>query len=34
MYDASNFAMGDISGRHVDKKLNVICYARKTLVEA
>jgi hypothetical protein len=31
MCDASDFAMGVVLGQHVDKKLNVIHYASKTL---
>jgi hypothetical protein len=31
MYDASDYAIGAILGQRVDKKLNVIYYARKTL---
>ena len=32
--DASNFAVGDVLGQQVDKKLYVKFYASKTLVEA
>jgi hypothetical protein len=31
MCDASNYAVGVVLGQRVDKKLNVIYYARKTL---
>ena len=31
MYDASDYAVGTILGQRVDKKLNVIQYASKTL---
>jgi hypothetical protein len=31
MCDASDFAVGDVLGQHVDKKLNIIHYASKTL---
>src|SRR3954464_11935826 len=31
MCDASDFDVGDVLGQHVDKKLNVIHYASKTL---
>src|SRR3954470_5876870 len=34
MCDASDFAVGAILGKRVDKKLNVISYARKTLDSA
>src|SRR4051812_34953078 len=34
MCDASDFAAGDVLGQKVDKKLNVIHYARKTLDSA
>jgi hypothetical protein len=31
MYDASDFAVGAVLGQRIDKKLNVIHYASKTL---
>jgi hypothetical protein len=31
MCDASDFAVGAVLGQHIDKKLNVIHYASKTL---
>src|SRR4051812_16360886 len=34
MCDASDFAVGDVLGQRVDKKLNVIHYASKTLDSA
>ena len=34
MCDASDFSIGAVLGRRVDKKLNVIHYARKTLDSA
>src|SRR5215216_4761805 len=34
MCDASDYAVGDVLGQRVDKKLNVIHYARKTLDSA
>ena len=33
MCDASDLAVGDVLGQRVDKKLNVIHYASKTLDE-
>ena len=34
MCDASDYAIGDVLGQRVDKKLNVIQYASKTLDSA
>ena len=34
MCDASDFAVGDVLGQRVDRKLNVIHYASKTLDSA
>ena len=34
MCDASDYAVGDVLGQRVDKKLNVIQYASKTLDSA
>ena len=34
MCDASDYAVGVVLGQRVDKKLNVICYASKTLDNA
>ena len=34
MCDASDYAVGTVLGKHLDKKLTTICYASKTLVEA
>ena len=34
MCDASDYAIGDVLGQRVDKKLNVIQYASKTLDRA
>ena len=34
MCDASGFAVGAILGQHIDKKLNVLHYASKTLDSA
>ena len=34
MYDASDYAVGAVQGQRVDKKLNVIHYASKTLGSA
>jgi hypothetical protein len=34
MCDASDFAIGDVLGQHVDRMLNVIHYASKTLYAA
>jgi hypothetical protein len=34
MCDASDYAVGTVLGQRVDKKLNVIYYANKTLDEA
>ena len=34
MCDASDFAVGAVLGQRIDKKLTVICYASKTLVDA
>ena len=34
MCDASNFAVGAVLGQRIDKKLNVIHYASKTLDSA
>ena len=34
MYDASDYAVGVVLGRRVDKLSHVICYASKTLNDA
>ena len=34
MCDASDYAVGAVSGQRLDKKLTAICYASKTLIEA
>ena len=34
MCDASDYAVGAVLGQRLDKKLTIICYASKTLVEA
>ena len=34
MYDASNFAIGDVLGQHIDNKQHVIYYSSRTLSDA